>query len=147
MRDLPGHDMKSRCSRFWLPDVALASLCCAGAPHRRVRSLESFFSVRPAAFFQKGWLVNLGWNFINSLTPIFLLGPPAALLAWMVHAVLPASFTGAAANLPLWARMVAAMIVGEIGFYWGHCWSHEIPLLRRFRAVHHSASHVNFLVS
>jgi hypothetical protein len=31
----------------------------------------------------------------------------------MVHAVLPASFTGAAANLPLWARMVAAMIVGE----------------------------------
>jgi hypothetical protein len=82
MRDLPGHDMKSRCSRFWLPDVALASLCCAGAPHRRVRSLESFFSVRPAAFFQKGWLVNLVWNFINSLTPIFLLGPPAALLGW-----------------------------------------------------------------
>jgi hypothetical protein len=40
------------------------------------------------------------------------------LLAWIVHAVLPASFTGAVANLPLWARMVAAMIVGEIGFYW-----------------------------
>jgi sterol desaturase/sphingolipid hydroxylase (fatty acid hydroxylase superfamily) len=65
----------------------------------------------------------------------------------MVHAVLPASFTGAAANLPLWVRMVAAMIVGEIGFYWGHRWSHEIPLLWRFHAVHHSATHVNFLVN
>lgn len=40
--------------------------------------LESFFSLRPAPFFQKGWLVNLGWCFTNSLTPIFLLGPPAA---------------------------------------------------------------------
>jgi hypothetical protein len=57
--------------------------------------LEHYFSVRPSAFFQKGWPVNLGWHFINSLAPIFLLGPPAVLLAWIVHAVLPASFTGA----------------------------------------------------
>jgi sterol desaturase/sphingolipid hydroxylase (fatty acid hydroxylase superfamily) len=55
--------------------------------------------------------------------------------------------TGAAADLPLWARMMAAMVVGEIGFYWGHRWSHEIPLLWRFHAIHHSATHVNFLVN
>jgi sterol desaturase/sphingolipid hydroxylase (fatty acid hydroxylase superfamily) len=109
--------------------------------------LEHYFSVRPGAFLQKGWPVNFAWYFINSLAPIFLLGPPAALLAWVVHSVLPESFTGAAANLPLWARMVAAMIVGEIGFYWGHRWSHEFPLLWRFHAVHHSATHVNFLVN
>ena len=109
--------------------------------------LEHFFSVRPAKFFQKGWLVNLGWYFVNSLTPIFLLGPPAALVAWAVHSLLPASLTGAATGLPLWARMIAAMVVGEIGFYWGHRWSHEIPLLWRFHAIHHSATHVNFLVN
>src|ERR1700679_2694791 len=108
---------------------------------------EHFFSVRPAKLFQKGSLVNVGWYFINSLAPIFLLGPPAALLAWAVHAFLPASFTGAAAALPLWARMIAAMIVGEIGFYWGHRWSHEIPLLWRFHAVHHSPTHVDWLVN
>jgi hypothetical protein len=44
--------------------------------------LEHYFSVRPGIFFQKEWVVNFGWYFINSLTPIFLLGPPAVLLAW-----------------------------------------------------------------
>ena len=83
----------------------------------------------------------------TALCPIFLLGPPVALIAVIIHAVLPASLTGAAAGLPLWARMIAAMVVGEIGFYWGHRWSHEIPLLWRFHAVHHSAEHVNFLVN
>ena len=79
--------------------------------------------------------------------PIFLLGPPSALLATAIHAILPESITATAAALPLWARMCAAMVVGEIGFYWGHRWSHEIPLLWRFHAVHHSAEHINFLVN
>jgi sterol desaturase/sphingolipid hydroxylase (fatty acid hydroxylase superfamily) len=121
--------------------IWLALLVAVFAP------LEHFFAVRPAKLLHKGWATNLGWYFVNSLVPIFLLGPPVALIAILIHAILPASLTGPAAGLPLWARMVAAMIVGEIGFYWGHRWSHEIPLLWRFHAVHHSAEHVNFLVN
>jgi sterol desaturase/sphingolipid hydroxylase (fatty acid hydroxylase superfamily) len=109
--------------------------------------LEHFFSVRPAKLFRKGWATNLGWYFISGLTPAFLLGPPSALIAMAVHATLPASVTGAAAALPLWARIVAAMVVGEIGFYWGHRWTHQIPLLWRFHAIHHSAEHISFLVN
>ncbi len=109
--------------------------------------LEHFFSVRSAKMFQKGWLTNLGWYFVNSLAPLFLLGPPSAVIALGVHAVLPASVTGAAGALPLWARMVAAMVVGEVGFYWGHRLSHEWPLLWRFHAIHHSAEHIHFMVN
>lgn len=109
--------------------------------------LEHFFAVRPARRFAKGWTTNLGWYFLNGLTAVFILGPPSALVAAGIHAMLPAAITGAAADLPMWARMVAAMVVGEIGFYWGHRLSHEIPLLWRFHAVHHSAEHINFLVN
>jgi sterol desaturase/sphingolipid hydroxylase (fatty acid hydroxylase superfamily) len=81
--------------------------------------LEHIFAIRPGSLFARGWKVNLGWYFFNSLFTALLLAPPALLIAWLIHSALPASVTGAAAGLPLWARMVAAMIVGEIGFYWG----------------------------
>ena len=38
--------------------------------------LEYFFAVRPAKRFHRDWATNLGWYFVNSLVPIFLLGAP-----------------------------------------------------------------------
>ncbi len=109
--------------------------------------LEHLFAVRRAKFFAEGWSTNLGWYCANAFAGTLFLGPPIALVAWAIHAILPAWFTGAAGGLPLGVRMVLAMVVGEFGFYWGHRWSHEWPLLWRFHAVHHSATHVNFLVN
>ncbi len=53
--------------------------------------LERLFAVRPAKLFQKGWLTNLGWYFFNSLITALLLAPPATLIAWIVHSLLPAA--------------------------------------------------------
>jgi sterol desaturase/sphingolipid hydroxylase (fatty acid hydroxylase superfamily) len=121
--------------------VSLAVLIAIFAP------LEHFFSIRPARRFAKGWATNLGWYFLNGLTAVFILGPPSALIAYGIHAIMPEAITGATAALPIWARMIAAMVVGELGFYWGHRLSHEIPLLWRFHAVHHSAEKLDFLVN
>jgi sterol desaturase/sphingolipid hydroxylase (fatty acid hydroxylase superfamily) len=109
--------------------------------------LERLFALHPEKIFRKAILTDLAYYFLTSLVPGVLLGLPLALVAWCVHAWIPLAFSDAVAALPLWLRIAASLLVGEIGFYWGHRWSHELPLLWRFHAVHHAAEHLDFLVS
>jgi sterol desaturase/sphingolipid hydroxylase (fatty acid hydroxylase superfamily) len=109
--------------------------------------LERLFAVRPQRIFRRQLGVDLGYYFLSGLIPSLLLGTPMALLAWAVHATMPAAIGATVAQWPTWLRIAAAMVVGEIGFYWGHRWSHEIPLLWQFHAIHHSAEQVDWLVN
>lgn len=109
--------------------------------------LERLFAVRPREVFRKDFAADLGFYFLNSLLPNAVLSLPLGLLAWSAHSLLPGGYNAAVAALPLWARIAAALLVGEIGFYWGHRWSHTVPLLWRFHSVHHGARHLDFLVN
>ncbi len=40
---------------------------------------------------------------------------------------------------PLAAQVILAMFIADFGGYWAHRLAHEVPLLWRFHAVHHSA--------
>ncbi len=109
--------------------------------------LERLFALHPQKLFRKAILTDLGYYFLSSLIPSFLLSAPLAFIAWGVHRSIPSAFTSGVAASPSWLRITAALVVGDIGFYWGHRLSHQIPLLWRFHAIHHSAEHVDFLVN
>jgi sterol desaturase/sphingolipid hydroxylase (fatty acid hydroxylase superfamily) len=109
--------------------------------------LEWLFAIRRRSFIRRSLVQDVVYFFTNGLLPGLLLAVPLSLVAYGAHAVVPYRVQVEVASWPLWERVVAGLVVGEIGFYWGHRWAHKIPLLWRFHSVHHSAEHVYFLIS
>jgi sterol desaturase/sphingolipid hydroxylase (fatty acid hydroxylase superfamily) len=109
--------------------------------------LERLFALHPKKFFRKALAQDVGYYFISGLVPGLLLAVPFSVLALGGHALVPHAMQEAISAWPLWQRVFAGLVVGEIGFYWGHRWTHEIPFLWRFHSIHHSAEHVYFLIS
>ena len=109
--------------------------------------LERLFAIHRQRVFRKAFLADLAYYFLGNLLPKLLLILPMTIIAWGLHRFVPGGLHTWVAGMPLWARLGAALVVGEIGFYWGHRWMHEVPLLWRFHAIHHSAEEIDWLVN
>jgi len=109
--------------------------------------LERAFAARRQLFFRAGFPTDLAYYFFANLLPKMLLVVPLSALMWALHRAMPGAFYGFMAALPLWLRLMVAILAGEIGFYWGHRIMHEVPMLWRFHAIHHSAEQMDWLVN
>jgi len=109
--------------------------------------LERLFAAHPQKILRKGIGADLSYFFISTLLPAAVLSGPIGLLAWFIHRAVPNHFLAITTSWPFWLKAVAALIVSEIGYYWAHRLSHEIPFLWRFHSIHHSAEEIDFLVN
>src|SRR4051812_18256897 len=82
--------------------------------------LERLCALHPQKFFRKAFRTDLIYYFVSGLVPKLLLIVPITLLAGALHHWVPVGFYGWTAALPLWLRLTMALIIGEVGFYWGH---------------------------
>lgn len=109
--------------------------------------LERLFGERHARRSRMELFSDLGFYFISSLLPAVLLAAPLALVAVAGQRLLPDAIPATLAALPLWAKLVLGLLIGEVGTYWGHRLSHEVPWLWRYHAVHHSTQQLYFLAN
>ena len=109
--------------------------------------LERVCGLRRRGVWRRGFGVDVAYYFLSGLLPKLVLVFPVSILAGAIHHVAPASFYAGMAGLPLAVRMAGALVVSDIGAYWGHRLSHQIPLLWRFHAIHHSAEEMDWLVN
>lgn len=109
--------------------------------------LERLFAERPAKIRRVELMTDIGYNLLNGMVATSILAIPLGFVAWATQKWMPSGVAAWTAHWPMWQRAAIAMVIGETGFYWGHRLSHEIPLLWRFHAIHHSAEHVDWLVS
>jgi len=109
--------------------------------------LERFLALRQAPDGKALRWDDLFYYFTSSLLPMIALAAPLALVAQLASALLPAWLPATLGGLPLAPRLLLVLLVGELGAYWAHRLAHSWPWLWRFHAVHHSPTHVYFLVN
>lgn len=109
--------------------------------------LERLFSLKKQRIFRPEFSTDLAYFFLNSLLPKLMLVLPMSMVAAVIHRLEPMGLYSWVATFPFLLRFPLAIIVGEFGTYWGHRWSHEIPILWRFHSIHHSAKEIDWLVN
>jgi len=96
---------------------------------------------------RKGLLADIGYFYLNGLTPALIMATPLALLSAMMRAITPDAYTNAIAAAPLWLTIPTGLLVAELGSYFIHRWCHHSRYLWQFHAVHHTPDHIDWLVN
>lgn len=109
--------------------------------------LERLFALNPQPALRPQLLVDIGYYFLTGLIPTLVLALPIALLAAVSREVVPAGYLQMVASLPIGIKIIAALVIGELGFYWAHRAMHEVPRLWQYHAPHHDPVRMDWLVN
>ena len=108
--------------------------------------LERYWPLRCQPVLREGLADDLAYFFLGGMVPAFVVVVFASVAQWaQQHG--PAAFYTWLASLPFAWRVMATILISEVVYYWAHRWSHEVPWLWRFHAIHHSPTSLDWLVN
>ena len=90
---------------------------------------------------------DLFWSFFGALIPIKIIQAGFTILLAGIAAYLSQKFNSGVwpSNWPLAIQVILCFVIAEFFGYWAHRFRHEIPILWRFHALHHSPRRLYFL--
>lgn len=109
--------------------------------------LERLCAIRRPVGGRRQLPLDLALYFTSGFVPALVLAAPLAALTTMAQSHLPDGYRIAIARLPDTGRVVLSFVVAEVGFYWGHRWSHELPWLWRYHKLHHEPERLDWLIN
>ncbi len=110
--------------------------------------LETLFPLVRRQFWQRRgvWADLVHFFITGAVRRLLVLFALVVLVYWLGFLVCP-PLQETLAALPWWLQFVIANVVFDVGAYWGHRWSHTVPLLWRFHAVHHSSAQLDWVAA
>ncbi len=96
--------------------------------------------------FRRGWAIDAATAILNGLLIYIVLILILGRVDSMAASVGP-HLRAWVSTRPLWAQVILALAVGDLGIYTIHRLAHTVPWLWRLHAVHHSAEEMDWLVA
>lgn len=109
--------------------------------------LESLLPHRPQARFRQGWWTDLLHFFVSPLVRKIALAVLLLPFVLLLDAIAPAALRAAVRSQPGWLQFAEALLLAELGGYWGHRLEHTNPWLWKFHAIHHSSEELDWLAA
>lgn len=108
---------------------------------------ERLFLLRPTRVFRRQFWADVGILFLNRAIETFCISLPFLGLAWLLGKLPLGPVQETVRAWPFWGKLLAGLVVGDIGAYWAHRLMHTYPLLWRFHKLHHAAEEMDWLVN
>lgn len=109
--------------------------------------LELLFPLHSQPILRRFWQVDTFYYFSG-----FLVGRFAGLILFWMFAhtlakLIPVAWKTSIQSQPLMLQLIAAVFIGDLGYYIAHRMLHTLPWLWKFHAVHHSVEQMDWLAT
>jgi sterol desaturase/sphingolipid hydroxylase (fatty acid hydroxylase superfamily) len=108
--------------------------------------IEKLFALRKdQPIFRPEWQTDLNHFIVNHMVVGFILLATNLLVHRLFGWAAADGIQAWVRDLPFWAAVLLILLVADLVQYWTHRAYHEVPLLWRLHAVHHSAKSMDWL--